>query len=98
MEIKVERTVDSEVLAKLNEAIQSLHQQLYPEEFKAFDYESAKKAFTKLLSSPATYAFIAKNGQQPIGYVLCFVKKRAESEFQFAKMVLHIDQISVEPK
>ena len=98
MEIKVERTVDNEVLAKLNESIQSLHQQLYPEEFKTFDFESAKKAFTKLLSVPGTYAFVAKNDTQPIGYVLCFVKKRAESEFQFAKTVLHIDQISVEPK
>ncbi len=96
MEIKVERTVDCEVLAKLNEAVQSLHQKRYPEEFKKYDFRSAKSAFSNSLSVRETYAFVAKIGDSPVGYILSVVKERKENEFQFRKTLLYIDQIAVE--
>jgi len=96
MEIKIEKTEDYEMLAKLNETVQALHQKLYPKEFKEFDLTSVKNAFAKILSAPNAYAFIAKNDEKSIGYILCLVKTRKENEFQFEKTALYIDQISVQ--
>ena len=96
MEIQIERTRDYEALAKLNETVQSLHQKMYPNEFKQFDFNSAKKSFKRILSEPYTYAFIAQNDAEPMGYILCQIEHRKENEFQWAKTVLYIDQLSVE--
>jgi ribosomal protein S18 acetylase RimI-like enzyme len=96
MEIQIEKTSDFSLLAKLNESVQSLHQQLYPEDFKPFDFEKVTKAFERMLSTQGTYAYLAKIGSIPIGYILCFLKTRNENEFQHAKTVLYIDQISVD--
>ena len=98
MEIKVERTEDFEMLAKLNKTVQELHQKLYPKEFKEFDLQKVRNAFETILSDSNSYAFVAKIKEQPIGYALCLIKTRKENEFQFEKTVLYLDQISIEEK
>lgn len=95
MNIQIEQTTDYVLIAKLNEPVQTLHHQLYPGDFKKFDLYSANKAFEKLLSTPATYAFLAKKNSEPVGYMLCMIKTRKENAFQYEKKVLYIDQISV---
>jgi len=95
MNIQIHPTNDSQVVAKLNEAVQVLHHQLYPNEFKAFDFEAISKAIEKMMDSPQTHTFLATIDAAPVGYILCMVKTRAENEFQFEKEFLYIDQISV---
>ena len=69
--ITIEPTTDSKELAALNEAVQDLHCKLFPAKFKPFSIEKAEEAFNRLLSNPDFHAFIAKDGNISIGYLLC---------------------------
>jgi GNAT superfamily N-acetyltransferase len=93
MEIK--QTRDFDAIAHLNEGVQNLHHKLYPEEFKSFDLSLAESAFKRILADPDSIAFLATREGEAIGYILCMIKTRAESEFQYAKTTLLIDQIYV---
>jgi len=93
--MEYEETDDHNTLAFLNEGVQSLHHKLYPEEFKPFDLSQAKRAFKRILADPAAVAFLATQDGEAIGYILCMIKRRAESEFQYERTSLLIDQIFV---
>lgn len=88
-------TEDSSLLAELNEGVQNLHHELYPKEFKPTNKRQAKAAFERLLAKPEVFAFVAKEDEQTVGYVLCMIHQRSESEFQYEKISLIIDQIMV---
>lgn len=94
--ILIRKTLDHNAIAKLNESVQTLHHELYPNDFKKFSLELVSNFFKKALNAPNTYAFIAEIDSKPIGYLLCALKIREENEFQFEKKTVYIDQISVE--
>jgi GNAT superfamily N-acetyltransferase len=98
MELELERTADHKELAALNRAVQSWHHQQYPNEFKPFDRMQVEGAFEKLVLAPDHFAFMAKHKGEAIGYLLCIVKRRAESAFQYERTVLNIDQVAVVPE
>lgn len=95
MIIKIEQTTDYDVISRLNESVQTIHNRLFPEEFKKFDINSATEFFKKILISNHSYAFVAIVDSVPVGYILCLQKTRKENEFQYEKKLLYIDQISI---
>jgi len=95
MVFEIEETADFSVIARLNEDVQNLHHELYPEEFKPFDINQAEKAFKRILADSGVTAFLTKKEGKAIGYIICMIKTRAESEFQYPNTSLLIDQILV---
>lgn len=95
MDITIEHTKDHVLLAQLNEAVQSLHHRLYPEDFKKFDLCAATNFFERILVSTDSYAYVAKVDSETVGYILCMVQTRKENEFQYERKVLYVDQISI---
>lgn len=93
--MEFDQTNDHNILASLNEDVQNLHHKLYPEEFKPFDINQAEKAFKRILADSKVTAFLAIKEGTAIGYIICMIKTRAESEFQYPKTSLLIDQILV---
>jgi ribosomal protein S18 acetylase RimI-like enzyme len=93
--IRIELTKDYKDLARLSKVVQDLHCKLYPNDFKPFDQVKIEKKFEKMLSDSNGFAFVAREEEKAIGYLLCFVKLRKENAFQFEKIVLNISQISV---
>lgn len=98
MDIKVEHTIDFRALARLNESIQTWHHTTYPEDFKPFNCVEIENAFEKMLQDKNVYGFIARHKNKPIGYLIAYLKTRADSAFQYEKIVLHIDQVVVIPE
>lgn len=98
MKIEIKRTKDHRIISKLNESVQNLHHKLYPNEFKKFDLDAVSSFFKKELNQSSTYAFVATINSEAVGYLLCMLKTRNESEFQFEKKLLYIDQISINNK
>lgn len=45
MNIQIEKTSDHTLIAKLDESVQTLHHQLYPEKFKEYEFASISRAF-----------------------------------------------------
>ena len=97
MKVEIELTRDHLVLARLNQPVQDLHAELHPSDFKPHDREAMEEAFESLLASDHTYAYVAHLVGRPIGYLLCMIKERPESAFQYEKKILYIDQISINP-
>ncbi|MAX81663.1 MAG: hypothetical protein CL843_15990 [Crocinitomicaceae bacterium] len=95
MLVKIEHTRDFRALAKLNETVQSWHHNNFPQEFKPFDLNEITNAFKRMLENGNTIAYLAKDENKPIGYLLGFIKDRPDSAFQYKKSVLYIDQIVV---
>lgn len=95
MQIKIEHTRNFRELAKLNETVQTWHNDNFPNEFKPFDITEIENAFKKMLQNENVFAFIAKNQNKSIGYILGYIKVRSDSAFQYAKTVLYIDQVAV---
>jgi len=95
MSITIELTKNAELLAELNEQVQSLHFQWYPERFKKYNREGAISFFNETLSKPNVSAFIAKENDAILGYVLLFEMVYPENPFQFEHRCLLIDQILV---
>ena len=93
--MKIEHTTDHSILARLNEGVQNLHHRLYPQDFKPFDLQQSRKAFEKILTDPGVFAFLAVKNGKATGYILCMIKTRRESEFQYAKTSLLVDQVLV---
>lgn len=93
--IEIERSKDEKVLAQLNQIVQTWHAQHYPAEFKPFQKTQVEDAFRVLLSKREVHAFVAQIEGQAIGYLLCMIRERKESAFQYPKTILYIDQIAV---
>ena len=95
MNVKIERTHDAELVARLNEPVQRLHHERYPEYFKEYEFEPARDFFTDQLREDNWYCYIAKVDDRAVGYVLFFERHYSENPFRKAYEGIHIDQICV---
>jgi ribosomal protein S18 acetylase RimI-like enzyme len=93
--IKISKTKDSKLLAELNREVQELHHTLYPTEFKAFNQSEIETDLQAIISKENTTAFIAWHGKIAVAYMICMLKTKEESAFQFSNQYLLIDQIAV---
>ncbi|MBL0317223.1 MAG: GNAT family N-acetyltransferase [Flavobacteriales bacterium] len=93
--IKIERTNDHITLSKLNEEIQTFHHNIHPNIFKPYDHEAVLNFFKNTLSSEKAIAFVAKENETTIGYLLLFTIHFADNPFQYARQFILLDQILV---
>jgi GNAT superfamily N-acetyltransferase len=78
--------------------VQRLHAEHHPEIFKMPDTEDfAVSFFETMLSDSTVSIFIAEDGEDALGYIVCKLIERPENPFTFAARTLLIDQISVRP-
>ncbi len=93
--IKIIETKNYSLLANLNEEIQTLHHSIQPKIFKRYNLETISNYFKTILSDEHVTAFIAKEDEKPVGYVLLFVTNFADNPFQYSRRFVLIDQILV---
>lgn len=95
MSIDIQETKDAAVIAELNRTVQNLHVRKYPEYFKPYDYQAVLDSMTEMLARENWFAFVARADEQPVGYVLFYIRDYKENPFHHAYCGLHIDQIAV---
>lgn len=94
--IDIRQCEDPALIARLNEPVQTLHHQLFPHFFKPYEYEGIHEVTKQVMANHNVYAFVAYLEAEPVGYVLCVVKYRADNAFQYAGKSVYIDQIAVD--
>ena len=88
---------DSETLARLNVAVQSLHAQLVPALFKPPGVHTFDAAtMVQLIARPETIMVMAFIGEVPAGYAYAEVRRRPETAYARASRDVFIHHISVE--
>lgn len=93
--IKVLETKDYSLLANLNEEIQTLHHNIQPNIFKPYDKEPIINFFKTTLNAENVVAYVAKENETTLGYVLLFIVNFADNPFQYSRTFVLLDQILV---
>ncbi len=91
---------DVELLARLNQDIQLIHAEAYPDIFKRPDHLAAVAADfeSRILGNVNGYVLIAEVEGEAVGYIYAQTVERPENPYTFAQRLMNVDQISVRPK
>jgi ribosomal protein S18 acetylase RimI-like enzyme len=93
--ITIRPTTDAAFLAELNKEAQEHHHNMYPEIFRPYVKEEIAKAIRKMLGGRDARAFVAYDGEEPVGYALIFISRFNENAFQVARSAMQVDQLAV---
>lgn len=93
--IKIVETKDYGLLAKLNEEIQTFHHKIQPKIFKPYNKEAIINFFKTTLNNENAVAYIAKENETTLGYVLLFKINFADNPFQYSRSFVLLDHILV---
>ncbi|MEO0473137.1 MAG: GNAT family N-acetyltransferase, partial [Bacteroidota bacterium] len=88
---------DHRLLARLNESVQQLHHQMYPEVFKPYDKVGIEAWMKQIFEREQAEAFVAWQEDQAVGYLVYRILEKPENAFKYADRILYIDQIYVAP-
>lgn len=92
--IRVATDADLETLVRLNQVVQSVHADLYPDDFEpTVDADGLKALLATRLGNVA----IAEINDEPVGYMWCEVQTRPASPFSLARRRLYVHHLSVMP-
>jgi len=98
MNIRPAASQDAEIITRLNEAVQQLHAEVWPEIFKPVSEGNGIEAlFADLLAEPDNHFFLAFLDEKPVGYAWARVERREETPLKFARDLIYVHQISVNP-
>lgn len=93
--IRVATEADLDTLVQLNQVVQSVHAELYPDDFTAtVDADGFKKFIAPRLAEVA----IAEVDSEPVGYIWFDIQSRPASPFSPATRRLYVHHLSVAPE
>jgi GNAT superfamily N-acetyltransferase len=93
--ITIKQSTDAAFLADLNKEVQEHHHKMYPEIFRPFVKEEVEKAIKKMLGGRDARAYVAYDGETPVGYALIFISRFNQNAFQVARSAMQVDQFAV---
>lgn len=64
--MKVIQTYDYELISKLNQEVQELHRQMYPEYFKEYNFEAVKQFFKQIMTKDTNFFYVVRDGDHDI--------------------------------
>lgn len=93
--VNIIETRDHELLAVLNEEMQTWHHLNYPAIFRPYDREAMARTFQSFFNRPQSHAYLAVEDGKCLGYLFLFVHLMPETAFMYAYQAMHIDQVLV---
>ncbi|MBF4691935.1 GNAT family N-acetyltransferase [Fusibacter ferrireducens] len=93
--MKIEVVNDARLIAKLNEPVQTLHHELYPEKFKSFDFNAIYNYFHEVMSMDHQHFLVCFDGDEAIGYIWFEEIIKIGNAFSNPSHYLYIQHVSV---
>lgn len=93
--INISATKNHELLAALNEEVQTLHHELHPAIFKPYDKAGITSVLQTFINDPACRAYVAYEHNVPVGYIIFFIRETEATPFKYPEQYLYIDQVGV---
>ncbi len=93
--MKIETVRDARLIAKLNEPVQTLHHQLYPEKFKSFDFHAICDYFQEVMNMDHQHFLVCFDGDEATGYIWFEEIIKMETAFSNPSHCLYVQHISV---
>jgi ribosomal protein S18 acetylase RimI-like enzyme len=92
--VRIATAADLDALAQLNQVVQSVHAELYPDDFRTTVDAEGLKA---LLAPRLANVIIAEVDSKPVGYIWFEMQTRPASPFSSARQRLYIHHLAVSP-
>lgn len=86
---------DVTLLAQMNETIQQLHCELYPDEFMPFNEAAVAGYFHGCVNNPSFRHYAAYDGNTVMGFVQVEIQERSTNAFKKASKKIHVHQLVV---
>lgn len=96
--MKVIRSKDYKLIAKLNRYVHDLHVRLYPEYFKPYDQESFTAFYKELIDQDNLIFLVLEDLFEPVGFAMVELKQYPETIFKKAYQSVYVHQISISDK
>lgn len=93
--IEISESRDYNLLAALNEEIQTIHHRMHPDIFKPYNKTTINSFFKATVEKDNTTVFVAKETGTALGYALVFSIDSAENAFQYPRKYILLDQLLV---
>ncbi|WP_085524359.1 GNAT family N-acetyltransferase [Tuberibacillus sp. Marseille-P3662] len=93
--MKITKTKDYSTIAELNQYVHNLHVELYPEHFKAYNYEAAEALFRNAVNKPHHTFLLLEDHHQYLGYAWIEIKDYPENAFKKSYQSVYVHQISI---
>ncbi|MEK5520565.1 GNAT family N-acetyltransferase [Heyndrickxia sporothermodurans] len=93
--MKINRTNDFELIAKLNKHVHDLHIKLYPKHFKEYNFEEVKAFFASIIDIEEFVFLILEQNEQPLGYAWIELREYPDNPFKKAYKSVYVHQISI---
>ena len=93
--MQIKKVNDANLIAKLNEPVQNLHHELYPEKFKEFNYEAVCGYFEMIVGTEMNNFHVCYIEGEPVGYIWFEEVVKKETAFSEASHYVYIQQVSV---
>lgn len=96
--LRITPTKDHTLIAALNEEVHELHHQMHPEVFKPYDKTDIEAMMERFLAEENCYAYIAWMDEEPVGYMIIYLRESGDNAFHYNTRSLYIDQVGVPAK
>lgn len=96
--MNINATSNAALLASMNEPIQSLHYELYPDEFMPFDEAAVRSYFETCVANPGFVHFLAIDADTTMGFAQLEVQERKANAFKKPSRKIHVHQLVVLPQ
>jgi len=93
--MQIEKVNDATLIAKLNEPVQNLHHELYPEKFKKFNLEAVCGYFEMIVDTENHNFHVCYIDGEAVGYIWFEEVVKKETAFSEASHYVYIQQVSV---
>ena len=98
MTIKITKTTDTLLLAKLNHDVQEIHNKIEPDIFKPHSTEDMKILFDTMLKREIYSAYVVYYYDVPVGYMILLHRNYPDTPYGKKHSAIHIEHICVESK
>lgn len=96
--IKEASPADAAAIAALSSDVQRLHADAYPRRFKQpVDDKTFTEELAVLLQNPNSFAYLARDHDAPVGYILAEIIRRSETLRLLAHEMIYVHHMSVRP-
>ncbi|MGF9967124.1 N-acetyltransferase family protein [Bacillus rhizoplanae] len=93
--MKISRTKNFELVAKLNEYVHDLHANLYPEYFKEYNFRESKIFFQGIIDNEDFIFLVLEDDEQSLGYAWIELRNYPDNAFKKAYKSVYVHQISI---
>ena len=93
--MKITRTIDYELIARLNKPILELHASLYPQHFTEYNFEATQDSFKQWVTNDNFIFLLLEDNDESIGFAWVEIKNYIQTAFKKPYRSVYVHQINI---